>query len=63
MVGEVISEIEASITMYTLFHVKNGLNKIILLLLLLLENSINRYLIKKKKLYEIYLYTYKPIYS
>ena len=37
--GEVISEIEASNTMYTLFHVKNCFNKI--LLLLLLENSIN----------------------
>ena len=38
--GEVISEIEASTTMYTLFHVKNCFNNIILLLL---ENSINRY--------------------
>ena len=47
MVGEVISEIEASNIMCTLFHVKNCFNKIILLLLLLLENSINRYLIKK----------------
>ena len=33
--------------MYTLFQVKNCFNKIILLLLLLLKNSINRYLIKK----------------
>ena len=31
--GEVISEIEAANTMYTLFHVKNCFNKIILLLL------------------------------
>ena len=41
MVGEVILEIEASNTMYTLFHVKKCFNKIILLLLL--ENSIKRY--------------------
>ena len=58
--GEVISEIETSNTMYTLFHVKNCFNKIILLLLLLLllENSINRYLIKKNNYTEfIYIPT------
>ena len=39
--------------MYTLFHVKNCFNKIILL-----ENSINRYLIKKKNYTE---FIYIPI--
>ena len=53
--GEVISEIEASNTMYALFLVKNSFNKIILLLLLLLENSINRYLMKKKNMEFIYI--------
>ena len=54
--GEVISEIEASNTMYTLFHVKNCFKKI--LLLLLLENSMNRYLIKKNNYTE---FIYIPI--
>ena len=60
MVGKVISEIDASNTMYALFHVKNRFNKIILLLLLLLllENSINRYLIKKNNYTE---FIYIPI--
>ena len=50
------SEIEASNTMYALFHVKNCFNKIILLLSF--ENSLNRYLIKKNNYTE---FIYIPI--
>ena len=41
--------------MYALFHVKNCFNKIILLLSLL-ENSINRYYLIKKKNYTEFIY-------
>ena len=58
-----ISEIEAANTMYSLFHVKNCFNKIILLLLLLLlENSINRYLILKNN-YTEFIYIPINLYS
>ena len=55
MVGKWIPKSKPQIhCRYTLFHVKNCFNKI-LLLLLLLENSINRYYLIKKKIIRNYI--------